>query len=355
MTKRLIRIPSVFGDEDAIGEFIASHLSRADVLLQKVPGFPPNVIARKVSDEHAPTIVLNGHMDTIRPLASWERDPFKPRMKGNMLYGLGASDMKGGLAVLMNAFQRADNDRINLVFVATVDEEGVCSGAYRFAEEHGGHLCIVGEPSGYKIILGARGRFVLDVIVEGKAAHGARPEEGTNPIDDMGTVLKALTRIRTRKHRSLGSGSLTPLEIDGGEGSLTVPEKCRLVVDRHTVLGETQDMILRDFRMVMSSLGVDSRISVSMTERETPFLEPYLTDRRDRLVKRFIKTVRSDLGREPAVSCSKSVGDYNVFGSRMPTVIFGPVGKGSHSSQERLDVRSLSKCEDILTRFLNSL
>jgi acetylornithine deacetylase len=87
LTKRLIRIPSVFGEEGEIGEFIASHLSNENVILQKVPGFPPNVIARKMSSDDAPSIILNGHMDTVRPLSSWEHDPFKPRTKGNILYG----------------------------------------------------------------------------------------------------------------------------------------------------------------------------------------------------------------------------------------------------------------------------
>lgn len=355
MTKKLIRIPSVFGEEGEIGEFIASQLSKEDVILQKVPGFPPNVVARKMSGGDAPTIVLNGHMDTIKPLSSWGHDPFKPRIKDNMLHGLGASDMKGGLAVLINAFRKVKNDRINLVLAATVDEEGICSGAHTFVKKCGGDFCLVGEPSRERIILRARGRYVLDIVVEGKAAHGARPYEGANAIEDMAKVITSLKKVKLRKHRLMGSGSITPLEVQGGEGSLTLPERCRVVVDRHTVIGETQKMVLKDFKDVLDTLKIDSKVRVSFVERKTPFLEPYATDRRNGQVRKFIQTFKSEYRREPEVFYAKSVGDYNVFGSHMPTLIFGPVGKGSHTSQERLDVRSLKRCEKTLTRFLNSL
>ncbi len=354
MTKRLIRIPSVLGEEDEIGEFVASQLSKEDVILQKVPGFPPNIIARKISGDNLPTIVLNGHMDTVRPLSSWEQDPFKPRTKGNMLHGLGAADMKGGLAVLINAFRNAENEGINLVFAATVDEEGICSGAYAFANEHGGDFCLVGEPSREMVILRARGRYVLEVTVDGKAGHGARPYEGTNPIEDMAKVVSSLKKLKIRKHRLMGNGSATPLEVQAGEGSLTVPERCRMVVDRHIVLGETQEMILKDFENALGSVKMDSKIRVSFVERRTPFLEPYVTDGRNGFVRKFIQTFRSEYRRNPKISYARSVGDYNVFGSLMPTLIFGPLGIGSHTSQERLDIRSLYRCERTLTKFLNS-
>ncbi len=355
MTKKLIRIPSVLGEEGEIGEFIASHLSKEDVFFQRVPGFPPNVIARKLSSEDAPTILLNGHMDTIRPLSSWRHDPYRPRIKGNMLYGLGASDMKGGLAVLINAFQKTRNDRINLILAATVDEEGICSGAHVFAKENEGDFCVVGEPSKERVILRARGRYVLDIVVQGRAAHGARPDEGTNAIEDVAKVVASLKDVKVRRHRLMGSGSIAPLEIQGGEGSLTIPETCRMVVDRHTVLGETQEMVLKDFKKVTDGLRVPSKIRVSFVKRKTPFLEPFATDGRDQYVRKFIRTFELEYHRQPEIGYAKSVGDYNIFGPLMPTVIFGPLGKGSHTSRERLDVRSLYRCERLLIRFLNSL
>jgi acetylornithine deacetylase/succinyl-diaminopimelate desuccinylase-like protein len=342
------------GEESQIGGFIRSQLGK-DAVFQRVPGFAPNVVAKKISAENSPTVILNGHMDTIRPLAGWEGDPFKPKMRGNMLRGLGASDMKGGLAVLMNVFRKVKNDRINLIFAGTVDEEGVCTGAYEFIKRHNGDLCIVGEPSRERIILGARGRYVLDITVKGKAAHGAKPDLGTNPIEDMAEVIKALKRVRIRKHPTLGHGSLAPLEVQGGEGSLTVPERCCMQVDRHTVPGETQKSIKKDFQSVLKRVPIESRVDVSFAQRSTPFLEPYLTDRRNGFVRKFIRSFRSHYRREPEIASARSVGDYNVFASRMPTIVYGPVGRGSHSTGERLDVRSLYRCERFLTDFLESL
>jgi len=265
-----------------------------------------------------------------------------------MLYGLGASDMKGGLAVLINAFEKTENDRINLIFVATVDEEGVSTGAHTYVKKDGGDFCLVGEPSRERICLGARGRYVLNITAEGMAAHGARPDEGTNAIEDMARVITSLEKIRIRKHRLMGSGSLTPLGIRGGEGSLTLPETCGLEIDRHIIPGETQMMILRDFEIAMRRLRVPSKIRVSFAKRKTPFLEPYMTDRRNRFVRSFMRHFESEYRRAPDTIYARSVGDYNVFGSCMPTMVFGPIGRGSHSSKERVDVRSLYRCEKLI-------
>ncbi|MFQ5884694.1 MAG: M20 family metallopeptidase [Thermoplasmata archaeon] len=320
-----------------------------------MPGYPPNVVARRISSGDAPTIILNGHLDTIEPLSSWQEDPFTPRLKGNMLYGLGASDMKSGLAVLISVFQRVRNDRINLVFSATVDEEGESTGAHTFVKEYGGDFCLLGEPSRERIILGGRGRFVLEFTAAGKAAQGARPSLGTSAIEDMAEVVESLKRVRIRKHRVLGEGSITPLRIEGGEESLTIPETCKLKVDRHTVMGETRDMIKRDFEMVVGKLDVGSRIRVSFATRGTPFLKPYVVDRRNKYVRRFIQSFKPRYRREPVITYAKSVGDYNVFGSRMPTLVFGPIGRDSHTSKERVDVRSLYRCEKFLIEYLEAL
>lgn len=338
-----------------MGDYVATLLDKQEVVLQKVPGYPPNVVARRISSGDAPTIILNGHLDTIEPLSSWQEDPFTPRLKGNMLYGLGASDMKGGLAVLINVFRKVRNSRINLMFVGTVDEEGESTGAHSFVREYEGDFCLVGEPSRERIGLGGRGRYVVEIIAKGKAAQGARPHWGTNAIEDMAEVVGSLKRVRIRKHRVLGEGSITPLGIEGGEESLTIPETCKLKVDRHTVKGETRDMIKRDFETVVGKLDVGSRIRVSFAKRGTPFLKPYIVDRRNKYVHRFIQSFKSRYRREPVITYAKSVGDYNVFGSRMPTVVFGPIGRGSHTSKERVDVRSLYRCEKFLTECLEAL
>lgn len=325
------------------------------MVFQKVPGFPPNIVAKRISSKSAPTIVLNGHLDTIEPLSSWQDDPFTPKLKGNMLYGLGASDMKGGLAVFINVFRKVKNDRINLTFSATVDEEGESTGAYAFLKKYNGDFCLVGEPSRERIVLGGRGRFVLEVTVRGRAAQGARPHLGVNAIEDMAKVVGSLSQVKIRKHRVLGEGSISPLKIKGGVDSLTTPEICRLTVDRHTVMGETQAMIRKDLEKVVRALDVNSQIHVSYAKRRTPFLKPYITDRRNRLVRRFIKFFRSEYRKQPVFTVAKSVGDYNAFALQMPTVVFGPIGRGSHTPKERVDVRSLYRCEEFLVEYLESL
>jgi len=164
LTKKLISIPSQTGDTSEIENFIVSYLEKvpgAVIELQLVPGHGNNVIARVIHDENLPTILINGHLDTVEICKGWVRDPFQPVIEGDKLYGLGSADMQSGVAVGMKAFEMLANlKNINVIFAGTVDEEGDSTGAFVLLDSGiKADLCLITEPSSGTLMMGCRGEL----------------------------------------------------------------------------------------------------------------------------------------------------------------------------------------------------
>ncbi len=355
LTEKLITILSVFSEEHEIADFIASYLDFSDVQYQKVKNSGPNVIAKNIVND-GKTILLNAHMDTVPIMRGWSRAPFKAEIKNKKLYGLGAADMKAGLAIILNVFKEL-KEEVNLILVATSDEEGNSNGAYTFLKslkENDIALCLIPEPTNEKIRLGCRGRFVVDIEIIGESAHASRPTLGANAIVDCAKVIDALKKVKIRSHKKLGYGSICPLKIEGGGDSLSIPQYCRIRVDRHVVPGETKSMIKNDFNSALTNLDVQSEIRVSFMKRETPFLKPYLIDMKNEMIKSFCTEYKKFYGKIKIVY-GKSVGDYNLFAEKMPTIVFGPNGENTHASDEFVYTDSILRCRDLYLTFLRSL
>ncbi|MFQ5909901.1 MAG: M20 family metallopeptidase [Thermoplasmata archaeon] len=355
LSKKLVAIPSVFGREWEIGEFIASYFEDEGLERQKVPGFPPNIIIRHEVDDSRPTILLNGHMDPVEPSFEWTNGPFSATMKEGRLYGLGASDMKGGLAVLMDAFRSVQSPRSNIILSIVVDEEGVSTGAFKLLDKVNADVALVTEPTNEKTVLGSRGRCALNIELFGKKTHGSRPEEGVNAVAEMARVLHCLDEIELGSHEKLGKASLAPLKIRGGTDSLSVPDYCRLLVDRHIVPGEGKEEIKEDFKTKIGSLGLRSRVRISWMRRSTPFLEPYVLSKGNEQVSRFAEVHEEHFGRQPEFHYASGPGDYNVFATRMPTLVFGPKGGNWHRPDEYVETESLIRCRDFYVHLLESM
>lgn len=355
LTRKLISIPSENGKEEEIADFVAEQLDWPEIVLQEIGGCGPNVIANIFVDEKAPTIVLNGHIDTVPVCRDWKRAPLEGKIEGNRLYGLGALDMKAGVAILIDVFRTLRDDcKVNLIATFTTDEEGISKGAYLLLKEMkiNGDLCLIPEPSGETIRVGAKGRYVIDVELFGKSAHGARPRLGINAISDSAKVLENLNNIKIRTHPKLGEGSVCPLKIEGGGDSLSVPDYCKIRVDRHVVLGENKKIIMSDFK---KALKTKSNLKISFMKRDTPFLEPYLVNLENPMVKRFVETCKKIYGKRIPLTYGMSVGDYNLFAKEIPTLVFGPKGDNLHSADEYVLIDSMIRCRDLYLSFLRRL
>ncbi len=363
LIKKLISIESITGNENEIAEFIASQLDFADVEMQNVDGFGQNVIARHVVNSGKPIIILNCHMDTVEVMQGWESDPFKPSIQGDKMIGLGASDMKAGIAIAMDVFRKAVEKDANIIFTAVSDEEGNSKGSFVLLEklkkvlegkfEEG--LSLIPEDSQEKVKLGARGRYVVEITVTGCSAHGATPEYGKNAIEDAAIIVDALKNLPLNSHPILGNGSICVLKIEGGGDSLSVPDRCTIRVDRHTVIGENKDQVMRDFDKMLKNLQLKCSYELNWMKRETPFLEPYILEVDNPWAKRFLKTYQEFYNKEPDIAYGKSVGDFNAFGKLMPTIVFGPRGENVHGPNECVYLKSIIRCRDLYMKFLTQV
>lgn len=380
LLRELVRIPSPYFEEAEISEFVYEWLDERGlgpeyhrVSEPDITGYEgDNVIARlEGSDPDAPTLLLNAHVDTVVLVEDWEEDPTSGRVEDGKLYGQGACDMKGGLAAVMKAFEAlAESDaelRGDVLLTAVVDEEGPYGlGTDRLIRDGYTDDCdmaIVTEPGPVlaredvenpALLLGARGRFLYDVEVRGKAAHGSQPHTGVNAVVDAGKVAAGLDEMETGSHPKLGDGSVCPLEIEGGSQTLSVPERARLMVDRHVVVGESEEDVLADAERVVSELDVESEVDVGFREAPDDDIRygPYVTDEDHPLVESLAGATRSVTGADPAYGYFASVGDFNYLGDRagLPTVIFGPDGENVHGAGEFVYLDDVVEVADVVAR-----
>lgn len=362
LLQELVRIPSPYFEEGEIVEFVHGWLANAGldpeyqaVSEPEITGFEGhNVLARlEGCDPEAPTLLLNAHVDTVQLVEGWEEDPLSGRVEDGKLYGQGACDMKGGLAAIIVAFQElADADlRGDVVLSAVVDEEGPYGlGADRMIRDGITDDCdaaIVTEPGPIlaqseienpALLLGARGRFLYDLTVRGHAAHGSQPGKGKNAVVDAGRLAEALAAMDVGSHPKLGDGSVCPLSIEGGSQTLSVPDRCRLLVDRHVVVGEDAGSVLADAERVVADLDLACDVEVGFREAPADDMRygPYVTDEDHPLVEALASATEFVTGTEPAIGYFASVGDFNYFGHRaeLPTVILGPDGENIHGTGE---------------------
>jgi acetylornithine deacetylase/succinyl-diaminopimelate desuccinylase-like protein len=319
-----------------------------------------NVLARlEGTDPDAPTLLLNAHVDTVELVDAWEEDPLSGRVEDGDLYGQGAADMKAGVAAAMVAFDAVASSDVelagDLLLAVVVDEEGPyglgTDQLIRDGITDDCDMAVVTEPGPIlaredvdnpALFLGARGRFLYDVEVVGEAAHASAPTRGTNAVVDAGRLADGLAEMDTADHPLLGSGSVCPLQVEGGGETLSVPESCRLLVDRHVVPGETEASVRADAREVAEALDLDSRVEVGLRDvpHEGARYGPYVVEEDEPLVAGLQEATETVVGETPAVGYFRSVGDFNYLGHRagLPTVILGPDGGNIHTAGEHVDV-----------------
>ncbi len=219
LTRKLMDIPSVSGEEGEVGRFLASHLERAGygVELQEVAPGRANVLARAGARAR---VVLSTHMDTVPPFIPSSEDATHIR-------GRGACDAKGIIAAQLTAAERLRAEgfeELGLLF--TVDEELGSLGA-RAADGHAmGRECeylINGEPTGNKLAVGSKGSLRLKLLTEGRAAHSAYPEQGESAVEKMLDVLADLRAVEWPRDEFFGETTCNIGTLNGGTRPNVIP------------------------------------------------------------------------------------------------------------------------------------
>ncbi len=266
------------GREAAIGRFLVDwfHARGIEAGLAPAIGDRANVVARiPFGDGPGPTLLLNGHIDTVP--AGAMKDAFLPRIEDGVLWGRGACDMKSAVAAMccvlasvarsvpMADLRRgpssAESSGVKqgpgraLVFAGTVDEETGSLGVKRLVEAGlKADYAVVGEPTSLRAAIAHKGACFIRIVLTGRGAHGSCPEKGVSAASYGARIVTALEdelrpRLAKRTYPLLGASTVSVGRIAGGTEPNIVAERCEIDVDRRTLpgevdtVGEVQDVV----------------------------------------------------------------------------------------------------------------
>lgn len=216
LTKRLISIPSISGDEEDVADFLAEYLKGAGFTVQVQLAAPkrPNVYAYRGD----PEVVLSTHTDTVPPYVEYREDE-------NYIYGRGACDAKGLIAAMINAAEKLiESNQSNFGLLFVVGEEAGSVGA-RVANTiaNRSKYLINGEPTESKLALGSKGSLKVVLRTHGRAAHSAYPHMGESAIEKLLDVLNDIRAARLPQDETLGATTINFGFIKGGIASNVIP------------------------------------------------------------------------------------------------------------------------------------
>jgi acetylornithine deacetylase/succinyl-diaminopimelate desuccinylase len=265
------------GREAAIGRFLVDWFHGRGVEAELVPaiGDRANVIARLPLGGSGPTVLLNGHIDTVP--AGAMKDAFTPRIEDGVLWGRGACDMKSAVAAMCGVLAavarslpegqsrsggtapRSAGSQLGggcaLLFAGTVDEETGSLGVKKLVESGlEADYAVVGEPTSLRAAIAHKGACFIRIVLTGRGAHGSCPEKGVSAASYGARIVTALEdelrpRLAKRTYPLLGASTISVGRIAGGTEPNIVAERCEIDVDRRTLpgeadtVGEVQDVV----------------------------------------------------------------------------------------------------------------
>ena len=346
LLQKLIATPSLSKEEGSTADIWELWLrdNGADVerlynnVFAVAPGFDPS----------RPTLMLNSHHDTVKPSASYTRDPFSPDIENGRLYGLGSNDAGASGVALASTFldlkDRTDLP-VNLIFAITAAEE--CMGEFGmraflpYLEERGltPDMVIVGEPTGMQPAVAERGLLVFDAVTAGKSGHAAR-NEGINAIY---RAIEDIDRLRNfspeRVSDVLGPIKVSVTMINAGTQHNVVPDKCTFVVDVRTTDAYTNEEtveLLRDAVKWTEMTPRSTRVHASVIPESHP------------LVKAAVA-----LGRTPFISPTTS--DMALMHGIYSLKIGPGESSRSHTADEFIEISEINEALNLYPLLISNL
>ena len=338
--KGMISRPSFSRDEGLVADFLQQTWEKAGYKVNRsgnnlwliAPGF----------DIEKPTLLLNSHMDTVKPASGWTRDPFTPEETDEeRLYGLGSNDAGASVVSLYECFRVLSEKEqpYNLIFLASCEEEvsgkngleSVLSKLPPIA------FAVVGEPTGMQPAVAEKGLMVLDCVSIGKSGHAAR-NEGINAIY---LAMKDMEWFRTyqfpKKSDFLGPVKMSVTMIHAGTQHNVVPDRCEFTVDIRTNEFYSNERL---FELIKQQVGCEVkarsfRLNSTRTDMNHPFVQRALL-----------------LGKTPFGSPTLSDQALMPF----PSVKMGPGDSArSHAADEYIELMEIREAIDTYVRLLDGL
>ena len=339
LLKSLIGIPSVSREEEAVADFLQNYIESIGITANRKAN---NIwCVSPMFDLNKPTILLNSHIDTVKPVTGWRKHPFTAKEENGKLYGLGSNDAGGSVVSLFQAFRElsAKEQSYNLIYLASCEEEvsgkdGIESVLPMLPPIH---LGIVGEPTEMHPAIAEKGLMVLDATAYGVAGHAAR-EVGENAIYKVLDDINWFRNYRFEKESSLlGPVKMSVTQINAGTQHNVIPDKCTFVVDVRSNEFYTNEELYETIRNhVKCEVQARSfRLNSSRVEESHPF------------VRRAI-----ELGKIPFGSPTLSDQALMSF----PSVKIGP-GKSSryHTADEYIMIEEIEEAIGLYIQILDGL
>lgn len=366
LARQLIARRSITPSDDGCLDLIKSRLSAAGFVCERIDRGPVgNLWARHGSS--GPLVCLAGHVDVVPPgpVEQWTSDPFTPSERAGFLFGRGAADMKGSVAAMVTAAERAarvTDGRGSVAVLLTSDEEGDAVDGTALAvstlRARGEAIdaCIVGEPTsterfGDTIKNGRRGSLNGKLRVIGQQCHIAYPERGRNPIHDAASALAALVWTQwdrgneyfqptsfqiSNTHAGTGVSNIIPGTLDVWFNFRFSPEstasslqsRVREILDAHRMTYELEWMLIGE-----------------------PFITP-----RGPLVDAVTTSVQSISGVRPELSTTGGTSDGRFLATLAREVVeFGPLNDSIHKIDEHVRIADLDPLSRIYERTILAL
>lgn len=391
LTQRLIQINSENppGDESRIAAFVKSYLDKLglktkiyDFSRQSTSGRAgsrsltyglagknkrSNVVGVLEGRNKKRSLLITPHLDTVPVGQSWHFNPFQGRIRGGRMYGLGATDCKGNLAVCLEVINSIIEDGAlldyNLIFAATADEEsGSGLGLIPLLEKRilKPDAAVVLDSDDFHIIITQKGLIHLKVKIQGKKAHGAYPWQGINAIDMAVDILKELKNHKFihRKNKYLMPPTLNIGTIKGGDKVNVVSDWCEFELDVRFLPGMCEDAILKYIQGVIQKhtrkLSRRSGIPIKAAKVEIEGIQkPYRIDKKHPLVK-YSEIAAKKFKVQSYIRGSEGATTISFFQEKnIPAVATGVGSEGcAHIADEYVKVNNLYKGAMVLEEFL---
>ena len=364
LTRRLIACPSVTPLEAGVLDVLEAELRAVGFDVHRfhageAPDGPvENLFATRGSG--SPHFAFAGHVDVVPAGAGWSSNPFDPEIRGDLLYGRGAVDMKGAIAAFVAACERTAGHKGTLSLIITGDEEGpavfgtVALMEWMAAQDIRPDMILVGEPTsehrlGDTVKIGRRGSVNMWIELPGTQGHVAYPHLADNPIAKLGALIQALgTMPLDEGNEWFQPSNLEVTEVSGGSTACNVipgSAYARLNI-RFNDLQRGADLVER-VRAVAESVAPGAKVEAKISG------EAFLTA--PGLLSNIVAdAIRAETGIEATLSTSGGTSDARFLSKLCPVVEFGLPNATMHKLDEAVAVEDLAALTAIYERIIRA-
>ena len=359
----LIALPSPYppGTSVEICAYAARRLKKAGYKVETVTKTRgvDNVVARMKGKAKGPVIAFNAHVDTVGvgERANWKSDPFKALVKGGLVYGLGAGNCKGSMAVQIwlaeEIARRGGPAKGELIFTFVADEENLGPDGMEYLRKTGKvrpDALILGAQTENNLIVAERGVMWARITTKGRAAHAGNPSAGDNAILRMMRLVGALSSYYDKALARRVSGAMRSTVnvgmFHGGHNTNVVPSACTVEIDRRLLPNEKVKDAFKELKQVIDGVREPKgTYAVEFLTGTNGFFAP----ENGAAVGAFEAVVKARAGRKVKFLNATGVSDGRYYADDGIEIInFGPgSGAQGHAANESVPVASMVEAAEI--------